>query len=79
MSATIDLYLHKCNPNAKMRSVRATNRNATISLQWLSKMAFLVIDVVFVCLFVCFSLQEMLFKCDILQESMSGVMLMSDF
>ena len=79
MSATIDLYLHKCNPNAKMRSVRATNPNATISLQWLSKMAFLAIDVVFVCLFVCFSLQEMLFKCDIIQGSMSGVILMSDF
>ena len=43
------------------------------------QMAFLAIDVVFVCLFVCFSLQEMLFKCDIIQGSMSGVILMSDF
>ena len=43
----------------------------------LGEMAFLDIYVVYVCFF--FSLQEMFYICSIIQESMSGVILMGEF
>ena len=69
------LYLHKCNPNAKMRSVGATYPCAAMTLQLTrAKWHFWTFTS-----FLFFSLQEMFYICGILQESMSGVILMGEF
>ena len=77
-SPTIDLYFHKCNPDAKMWSVGATNSYAAISLQlaWAKWHFWIFTSFLFACFL---SLQEMFYICGIIQESMSGVILMGEF
>ena len=77
-SITIDLYLHKCNPNAKMWSVGEKNPYATISLQlaWAKWHFWTFTSFLFACFF---PNSKMFYICGELQESMSGVILMGEF